>query len=86
MVASTSFRFMLTTLVISKICSRIAAQVTVGTQDPQLIYTLAGGVVVNNNMGRWTASNSPFSDKCGGVIGTGLAGNSVTLIFNGRSD
>ncbi|KAG9017789.1 hypothetical protein FRB93_004600 [Tulasnella sp. JGI-2019a] len=74
---------MLTTLVISKICSRIAAQVTVGTQDPQLIYTLAGGVVVNNNMGRWTASNSPFSDKCGGVIGTGLAGNSVTLIFNG---
>ncbi|KAG9003401.1 hypothetical protein FRB94_003109 [Tulasnella sp. JGI-2019a] len=80
MVASTVPRFMLIILVTSEICLRIAAQVTVDVQDPQLIYTLAGGTVANTP---WNNGNSPFWGLCGGVIGTRPVGNSVTLIFNG---
>ncbi|KAG9021051.1 hypothetical protein FRB95_002929, partial [Tulasnella sp. JGI-2019a] len=50
----------------------------VGVQDASLIYTLAGGLVVNNILG-WS---NGISNQCGGVVGTLATGNSVTLIFN----
>ncbi|KAG9020699.1 hypothetical protein FRB95_003654 [Tulasnella sp. JGI-2019a] len=80
MAASISLCFMSIILVILEICLRIAAQVTVDVQDPQLIYTLAGGTVANTP---WDNGDSPFWGLCGGVIGTRPVGNSVTLIFNG---
>ncbi|KAG9017791.1 hypothetical protein FRB93_004602 [Tulasnella sp. JGI-2019a] len=81
MMAPISLRFMSILLVTLEICLGIAAQVTVGVHDPQLIYTPGGGVAAK--IGPWNEGNPPFPDNCGGVIGTGTAGNSVTLIFNG---
>ncbi|KAG8984538.1 hypothetical protein FRB94_004673, partial [Tulasnella sp. JGI-2019a] len=80
MAASIFLCFMSIILVILEICLCIAAQVTVDVQDPQLIYTLAGGTVANTP---WDNGDSPFWGLCGGVIGTRPVGNSVTLIFNG---
>ncbi|KAG9003405.1 hypothetical protein FRB94_003113 [Tulasnella sp. JGI-2019a] len=85
MPVSTFFGVMSMILVILACSLNITAQVTVGVQDPQLIYSLPGGVNVNNNMDLWTNSTVPFSDACGGVIGAQNPGNSVTLMFTGTS-
>ncbi|KAG8874293.1 hypothetical protein FRB97_006011 [Tulasnella sp. 331] len=70
-------------LAILSVCLSIAAQVTIGIQDPQLIYQSWGIPVVN--VDSYTNSNSPFDAACGGVIGTQFVGNGATFLFNGTS-